>query len=339
VTADDDTVDFIPRDAGESDIDAVVRLWEVCQLTRWWNDPVADARGFLQHANARLLVGETDGRTVATVAAGHDGHRGWLYYLGVHPNCRGRGYARQLVRAAEIWLHECGIVKAQLMLRGENQEAKGFYDALGYEVQAVGVYGRWLTPRGVPPAAEVKPDPEGKLDVVITYLEMTNPPGDAPPPAPAGKRVALMRAEPPTVAFYRFLYNTIGADWLWWERRALDDAALERVISHERVEIYVLYVNGTPAGLAELDRRQEPRIELAYLGVMPEFLNLGLGRYLLGAAIDIAWSHHPERVTVNTCSLDHPKALTLYQRFGFAPTERAERRIDDPRLTGIIPVG
>lgn len=330
--------DFEIRHATAADRQTVTTLWDNCGLVRWWNNPQVDFDGFLKHDNARLLVGESDGRLVGTVAVGHDGHRGWMYYLAIHPNHRNQGYGRQLVRASEIWLSEQSIPKAQLMLRGSNQAAKGFYDALGYEIQAAGVYGRWLTSRGVSPDSEVQPDEAGKLDVTITYLEMTSPPSEPPPHAPAGKRVALMRAEPPTVAFYRFLYDTIGYDWLWWERRALDDAALERVITNERVEVYVLYVDGTPSGMAELDRRHEPSIELAYLGVMPEFLDQGLGRYLLGAAIDIAWSHAPERLTVNTCTLDHPKALTLYQRFGFTPVEREQRRIDDPRLTGIMPI-
>jgi ribosomal protein S18 acetylase RimI-like enzyme len=337
LTDDAAATDFLIRPARRDDAETLATLWSQGDLVRPWNDPAADIDGFLEADNAEIMIGESDGAPVASVAVGHDGHRGWLYYLVVHPNCRGRGYGRQLVRAAEIWLSERRIPKVQLMLRGENQAAKGFYDALGYALQPVGVYGRWLSPRGVSPESDVQPDEAGKLDVIVTYLEMTHPPADPPPHPPAGKRVALMRAEPPTVAFYRFLYDRIGRDWLWWERRALDDAALERVIAHPQVEVYVLYVDGTPAGLAELDRRHEPRIELAYLGVMPEFLGQGLGRYLLGAALDIAWSHAPDRVTVNTCTLDHPKALTLYQRFGFAPTEREERRIDDPRLTGILP--
>jgi ribosomal protein S18 acetylase RimI-like enzyme len=323
--------------AEPADRDAVIALWESCELTRWYNDPATDVSRFLEADNAHLLVGRVDGRLVASVGLGHDGRRGWMYYLSVHPNHRGQGYARQLVRAAEIWLADKQIPKAQLMLRGSNQAAQGFYQALGYEVQDVGVWGRWLVSPGAPPEDYVQPDAEGKLDVTITYLEMTQPPAESAPGAPAGKRVALMRAEPPTVPFYRFLYNEIGRDWLWWERRALDDAALARVITNPDVEVYVLYCHGTPAGMAEIDRRYERAIDLAYLGVMPEYLGQGLGRYLLGAALDIAWSHAPEKVTVNTCNLDHPKALTMYQRFGFTPVERVQKRIDDPRMTGLIP--
>jgi ribosomal protein S18 acetylase RimI-like enzyme len=333
----DHDAEFRIQAAQADDRDQLGQLWESCELTRWYNDPATDVARFLEADNAHLLVGRLGERVVASVGIGHDGRRGWMSYLGVHPNHRGQGYARQLVRAAELWLSERGIPKAQLMLRAGNAPAQGFYEALGYEVQAVGVWGRWLTSPGAPPEDAVQPDAEGKLDVTVTYLEMTGPPAEPAPGAPAGRRIALMRAEPPTVAFYRFLYNEIGRDWLWWERRALDDAALARVIANPDVEIYVLYCDGTPAGMAELDRRYESAIDLAYLGVMPDFLGQGLGRYLLGAAIDIAWSHVPEKVTVNTCNLDHPKALTMYQRFGFTPVERVQKRIDDPRVTGLIP--
>ncbi|RDD63966.1 GNAT family N-acetyltransferase [Ferruginivarius sediminum] len=223
------------------------------------------------------------------------------------------------------------------MIRQQNQEAAGFYEALGYGHDAVGVVSRWLRDPGLPPDSSVSPDSEGNLDVTITYLEMTSPPQDAPPHPPAGQRVALMRAERPPVSFYRFLYNTIGAAWLWWERRALDDEALARVIQDDRVEIYVLYVDGVPAGYAELDRRAEPEIDLAYFGVMPEYIGRGFGRYLLGSAIHMAWSYAPERLTVNTNTLDHPRALSLYQKAGFTPVGQESRTIIDPRLTGLIP--
>ncbi len=94
-------------------------------------------------------------------------------------------------------------------------------------------------------------------------------------------------------------------------------AALEAIIQDPRVDVFVLYVDGAPAGYFELDRRPEPDIDLAYFGIMPEFTGRRLGPYLLAQAIEAAWRHEPRRLTVNTCTLDHPKALPLYQRFGF----------------------
>jgi GNAT superfamily N-acetyltransferase len=129
----------------------------------------------------------------------------------------------------------------------------------------------------------------------------------------------------------------VGEAWLWYERRAMDDKALEAVIHDEGVEIYVLYVEGGPAGFAELDRRQEPDIELAYFGLVPEYIGRGLSDYLLSAAIDTAWSYEPKRVWLHTNTLDHPRALPLYQRLGFKPYRQEQKTFPDPRVTGLIP--
>jgi len=178
--------------------------------------------------------------------------------------------------------------------------------------------------------------PPGKLECVITYLEMTERPTTPTPPAPAS-RLALLRAEQPTVAFYRFLYNTVGAKWLWYERRMLDDEALKAIVQDPDVEIYVLYVRGVPAGFGELDRRRRADVKLAYFGLMPEFIGRGLGRYLLRWTVDQAWTRHPKRLWTHTCNLDHPRVLALYQRTGFVPYRQRTTVIDDPRLRVAFP--
>jgi GNAT superfamily N-acetyltransferase len=175
------------------------------------------------------------------------------------------------------------------------------------------------------------------LACTITYLQMAAKPARPAAHPPHNLHVALLRARQPTVAFYRFLYSNVGADWLWYERRAMDDDELAAIIQDDEVEVYVLYVEGVPAGYAELDRRTKPEIELAYFGLMPEFIGRGLGDYLLSTAIDIAWSYEPSRLWVNTNTLDHPRALPLYQRHGFVPYGQEQRIVPDPRLTGLIP--
>src|SRR5512135_2693426 len=81
------------------------------------------------------------------------------------------------------------------------------------------------------------------LDDVITYLEMRERPTTPRLPAPHA-RLALMQAENCTVSFYRYLYETVGTPWLWYERRKLDDAALAAQIGKPTTEIFVLYVVG-----------------------------------------------------------------------------------------------
>ena len=149
-------------------------------------------------------------------------------------------------------------------------------------------------------------------------------------------KLALFRAKKPTVAFYRYLYNNVGADWLWWERRAWDDKKLKVVIEDEKLEIYVLYVDGVPAGYGELDRHNTSKIELAYFGLMPEFIGQKLGGYFLRWLIDLAWDYGPKRLFVQTCSLDHPAALYNYQRHGFKPYKQVSVEIDDPATSRLF---
>ena len=178
--------------------------------------------------------------------------------------------------------------------------------------------------------------PPGKLKSVITYLEMRQAPRRLRVLPPA-RKLALLRAESPTAAFYRYLYNTVGEPWLWCERRALDDAALKAIIHDPKVEIYVLYAGGVPAGYAELDLRRKPDIELAYLGLIPEFIGQGLGAYLLHWSVDTAWQHAPARLWTHICNFDHPRTLAVFQRAGFTPYKQEIKIIDDPRLKGLIP--
>ena len=95
--------------ASDGDIDAIVALWTRCDLTRPWNDARADIALARAGANATILVGRVEDKIVAAVMAGHDGHRGWFYYLAVDPDLRGRGLGRAMTQAAEQWLSERGI--------------------------------------------------------------------------------------------------------------------------------------------------------------------------------------------------------------------------------------
>ena len=178
--------------------------------------------------------------------------------------------------------------------------------------------------------------PPGKLSDIVTYLEMTARPVRPPVPVPAGK-LALMRAERCTVPFYRFLYGTVGAPWLWFERMTWSEEKLAALIEKPEVEIFVLYVGGVPAGYCELDRSEPADVELAYFGLMPEFIGRGYGAYLLREAVDAAWLHNPKRVWVHTCTYDHPRALGVYQRAGFVVYRREPVIFDDPRATGALP--
>ncbi len=180
--------------------------------------------------------------------------------------------------------------------------------------------------------------PDGKLETVVTSLEMFALPTPAPLPPPCAG-LSIVQAVRPTVSFYRYLYDTIGKDWLWSDRRKLGDEALAAIIHHPDDETFVLYVDGVPAGYVELDAREKPTIELAYLGILPEFIGRKLGPYLLSFAIHKAFEKKASRFWVHTCTLDHPSALAMYQRGGFVAFKEEIEIGDDPRVTGLIAGG
>jgi ribosomal protein S18 acetylase RimI-like enzyme len=136
------------RSAASEDEMAVVALWRACGLVVSYNDPVSDFRFAKAGSCSDVLIGVDDeNRIRAAVMVGHDGHRGWLYYLASHPDTRGVGFGREIAHAAEQWLRARGVVKAQLLVRETNVGVVSFYERLGYEVAPRVFMSKWLTPR------------------------------------------------------------------------------------------------------------------------------------------------------------------------------------------------
>jgi ribosomal protein S18 acetylase RimI-like enzyme len=132
------------RDIQVKDEETVVTLWKRCELTRDWNDPYNDIKFAREGKTSTVLVGIVGERIVASVMAGHDGHRGVLYYLAVDPAFQRRGFGKAAVDAAEAWLRERGVWKINLMVRSENEKAGRFYERMGYEVNPVTSFGKRL---------------------------------------------------------------------------------------------------------------------------------------------------------------------------------------------------
>lgn len=165
-----------------------------------------------------------------------------------------------------------------------------------------------------------------EVDVTVTFLRQTTRPTYAPQPRPAGK-LAILRAEDPPAHFYRYLYDLVGRRWNWISRRSLSDDELAAIIKNKLVHLYVLYVNGVPAGMAEIDATGRHMAEIRFFGLAPDFIGRGLSRYFLSNVVDLAWSHNPEEVRIETCTLDHPAALALYQKFGFDVFDQRRGRV------------
>ena len=130
------------RPLEERDIDDVIALWTACGLVRPWNEPKRDIDFARGKEGSDILLGFEESALVASVMVGHDGHRGWLYYVAVAPEVQGKGIGKVTVRVAEAWLKARGIWAINLNIRSENEEVRAFYSALGYENRDVIVMGK-----------------------------------------------------------------------------------------------------------------------------------------------------------------------------------------------------
>lgn len=167
------------------------------------------------------------------------------------------------------------------------------------------------------PAREDRPLPPGYrlVQVKTTYLEMKERPAGEPLPPPPACEVT--RWERPAVAEYKKLFAAVGGEWGWSGRLLLADDELREVLARETNEVYLLHSSCRIAGFAELDRATR-QVEIAYFGLLPGFTGRGLGKYLLDWAVRRAWEGKTERLRLHTCAFDHPRALAVYLKAGFA---------------------
>ena len=176
----------------------------------------------------------------------------------------------------------------------------------------------------------------GKIATVVTHLEMTEQTNQRPVPEPEGVK---LRQVDPTVEWYRDLYRRVGGqDWLWFARIGMSDKDLSDILRDPSVIVYALIKDDVAEGYLELDFRIDGECELAYFGVTSVLLGTGAGRYLMNAAIRLAWQKPIKRLHVHTCTLDHPDALGFYRRSGFRPYRQQIEIADDPRLAGQLPM-
>ncbi|MFG1226215.1 GNAT family acetyltransferase [Xanthobacter wiegelii] len=148
-TIDVDGLQIAIGHATDADTEALAALWERAGLTRPWNDPHADIALARRGPHSTILVARDGGRTegegiLGSAMVGHDGHRGWVYYLAVEPDLQGRGLGRALLRAVEDWLRARAIPKLMLLVRPDNEKVRGFYASEGYVEEPRIVFSRRL---------------------------------------------------------------------------------------------------------------------------------------------------------------------------------------------------
>ena len=167
------------------------------------------------------------------------------------------------------------------------------------------------------------------VQVVRTYLEMAAPQElRAAPPADA--RTRIDRVDECPASFFRYLYATVGAPYYWVDRLPWTDEDIRRYLATPGVTLWVLSVSGAPAGYFELKRHADDAVEIAYFGLLPEFVGRGLGKFMLTEAVRQAWADGARRVWLHTCTLDGPAALPNYRARGFREFKQEVYTVDVP---------
>jgi GNAT superfamily N-acetyltransferase len=172
--------------------------------------------------------------------------------------------------------------------------------------------------------------------VHTTYLEQTDP-GDLRPARPPYD-VDVIRSDVPSPEFSRFLYTAVGGDWYWLTRLNWTLDRWRKYLDRPGVETWVAWNRGTPAGYIELEGQADGNVEIAYFGLLTDFIGRGIGGYLLTFGTARAWdlpSRWPDRdattrVWVHTCDLDGPHALANYQARGFRIYQETDKAEDLP---------
>jgi len=156
------------------------------------------------------------------------------------------------------------------------------------------------------------------VEVARTYLELRDPARFRPAAAlPAAARVVRRDACSP--AEYRRLYTAVGGPWHWRDRLAWDDATLAAYLASPDIAVFELLIGDESAGYFELRRSAPDEVEIAYFGLVPDYIGRGLGGALLSEAVREAWRFGGARVWLHTCTLDSPHALPNYKARGFSP--------------------
>lgn len=216
-------------------------------------------------------------------------------------------------------------------------QSLGHHDNTLYD----GSWSEWGSRKDTPvvtgPADAIEGELPTLLTAHVTKLEMTAPPKSSLP-VPINIQTAIIRATEMPLPYYRFLYRQVGSRWHWYKRLQMNDAELKATIHSPDVSICVLYVNGAPAGFFELTQQQDNTVELSYFGLFEHALGLGIGKWFLLQALYAAWSTAPTKISVMTNTLDHPRALQLYQQFGFSPVETWNELVEPPSESSLLDI-
>lgn len=156
------------------------------------------------------------------------------------------------------------------------------------------------------------------VEVTRTYLQIEHPEG-LNPAFVDDPRIRIDRLMECPPSFYRYLYAEVGRFYHWTDKLPWTDAQIREQLARPEISFWVMYSEGAPAGYFELERHEDGSTEVAYFGLLQEFLGRGLGKHLLSFAVQQAWNEGANRVWLHTCTLDDAAALPNYLKRGFKP--------------------
>ncbi|HSF23999.1 MAG TPA: GNAT family N-acetyltransferase [Blastocatellia bacterium] len=154
-----------------------------------------------------------------------------------------------------------------------------------------------------------------RIEVTRTYLQLTRP-DELIPARAEGALTQTLHAVSCPASFYRYLYSEVGRFYHWTDRLPWSDKEIRAHLSRPEITLWVMYCDGSPAGYFELERHSDGSTEIAYFGLIQDFLGRGLGKRLLTEAVERAWTDGANRVWLHTCTLDDPAALPNYLKRG-----------------------
>ncbi|MDE0114488.1 MAG: GNAT family N-acetyltransferase [Albidovulum sp.] len=165
------------------------------------------------------------------------------------------------------------------------------------------------------------------VEYTVTYLEMDEPRKWIDPPPPAGTGPELRFDGNPSPSDFFKLYDMVGRMHGWTDMHYWSSRRIERFLRHPRVSMSTMIVASEPGGFFLLDGRRSGECNIGFFGLSRKWIGKGLGAWLLKTAISDAWSMNGvEKVSVNTCTLDHPRALGLYKEHGLVAVRKVERK-------------
>jgi GNAT superfamily N-acetyltransferase len=165
--------------------------------------------------------------------------------------------------------------------------------------------------------------------VTRTYLEMRDP-SELQGARSDDTRIRIEQIHECPPSLFRYLYIEVGRNYYWIDRLTWTDEDIAKHLLQSGISFWLMTYDGESAGYFELRKCEDGSVEIAYFGLLQDFLGRGLGKHLLTCATEQAWADGANRVWLHTCTLDDPAAMPNYLKRGFRPFETETYTVEMP---------